>query len=147
MKKIILIVFVLCTALAFAQENQPKIFDVTKISNYSYLKTKIDLSDIPLLIDTLPEFPGGINAFRTKVTQKINLFNFNSQGNRRLSTMIYFTIEKDGKMTNVIGVGHIKYSEAVEKGIRKIKDIWEPAKVNGEPVRYLFTLPLSIVFN
>ena len=135
------------TAFAFAQEKEPISFDVTKIPNYSYVKTKIDLTEIPLLFDTLPEFPGGINAFRTKLTQKINLLNFNSQGQQRLSTMIYFTIEKDGKMSNVLGVGHVKYSEAVEKAFRKIKDIWEPAKFNGEPVRYLFRMPLSMVFD
>ena len=144
--KYLLLIFTCVGFFAYGQEKEPIRFDVTKISNYSYIKTKIDLTDIPLLFDTLPEFPGGINAFRTKLLQKINLFNFNPENQQKLSTMIYFTIEKDGKMSNVIGVGHVKYSEAVEKAFRKIKDIWEPARANGEPVRYLFMMPLSMVF-
>lgn len=144
MKKHILLFFLFCGFFGFGQENTAN-YDVTKIPNYSYLKTKIDLTDIPSNPDTLPEFPGGINAFRNKFNKKIDLFNIKFVPGQTLKTTVYFVVEKDGKIGNVIAVGDINYSEAVEKAIKKIKDIWKPATAQGEPIRFLFLMPLTLI--
>lgn len=145
MRKIALFLIFFIGFLSFGQEKNATNYDVTKIANYSYIKTKIDLTDIPSNPDTMPEFPDGINAFRDKFTKKIDLFNLKMESGQTMKTKAYFIIEKDGKISNVIAIGDIKYSEAVEKGIKKIKDIWKPATLNGEPVRYLFVWPLGMV--
>ena len=145
MKSTLLLFTFLFNLFIFGQEKTEPNFDVTKIPNYSYLKTKIDLSDMPANIEKLPEFPEGINAFRTKFTEKVDLFNVKAEQGQTLKTKVYFVIEKDGKISNILAVGDIKYSEAVEKAIKKIKDIWTPALANGEPARFLFSMPLSLM--
>ncbi|MGA9211367.1 MAG: hypothetical protein WBY99_01595 [Kaistella sp.] len=145
MKRITILLILAFSGFVFAQENSQKKYDITKLPNYSYLKTKIDLSNIETNPDTMPEFPNGINAFRDKFTKKIDLFNVKFENNRTLKTQVYFVVEKDGKINNIIAIGDIKYSEAAEKAVKKIKDIWKPATLNGEPVRYLFNWPLQLM--
>lgn len=143
--KYLILIFTCISFLAYSQEKEPFNNDVTKIPNYSYIKTKIDLSNIPPVIDKAPEFPGGINTFRNKFTQKVSFFNVKSEPGQTLTTKVYFIIERDGTISNVFAIGDKKYSEAVEKAIKKIKDTWSPAIANGEPVRFLFTWPLQLM--
>ncbi|WP_027377003.1 energy transducer TonB [Kaistella palustris] len=132
--------------VAFGQTVLP-VTDVTKVPNYSYLKTKMDLSEVAVRADVLPEFPGGINAFRTTLMNKIDTFNLNPDNLRKMKTRVYFIIEKDGKLTNILAMGDIRYSERLEKALKKVKETWTPAVVNGEPTRFLFTMSLSIEFS
>ena len=60
-----IVLFTFVGLLAFGQE-KPNM-DISQRKEYSILKTKMDLTDVHSNADTIPEFPGGINAFRQKI--------------------------------------------------------------------------------
>lgn len=96
--------------------------------------------------DVEARFPGGINAFRNKVSQNFDTSYFEGSGDK-ISSSIVFIVEKDGTISNITAKGNdATFNKEAEKTIRKIKGKWEPAKVNGQPVRSYFKIPISMIF-
>lgn len=92
----------------------------------------------------LPTYEGGINKFRKKVFQSIDLTRFKFEGKFKL--LVTFVIEADGKMSNVKleeGTGLKPFDDMVINGISGIRNKWTPGSIHGIPVRSLFKLPLA----
>lgn len=135
------------SSLVFAQNTEEKktvqttISDVSGLPDYEVIKNKLDLKQVVTKADTIPEFPGGIDAFKRKYFENIETLDLKK--NEKLDTRLYFIIEKNGYVRNVTAVSkNKKHAEAAEQGIRKIFVRWKPAKLNGEAVRYIFFFPL-----
>ena len=148
MKKAIFLLGLFFTSFVFAQEKitknpvQKTISDISGLPDYSIIKTKLDLKQVVTKADSLPEFPGGINAFKRKYFENIETLDL--KHNEKVDTRLYFIVEKTGYVRNVTAVAkNKKHAEAAEQGVRKIFARWKPAKINGEPVRYLFYFPLT----
>lgn len=97
-------------------------------------------------VEQQADFPGGINAFRSKVQD-----NFDSGamegGEGTLRTEITFVVERDGSLTQVKATGpNADFNREAERTVKSIRNKWTPAKINGQPVRYRFRLPLTMNF-
>lgn len=89
-------------------------------------------------------YEGGINNFRKKVFQSIDLSRFSFTGTFRLE--VTFIVETDGKMSDVQlaeSTGLKAFDDMVIKGISQIRNKWTPGNIHGIPVRYRFRLPLA----
>ena len=96
----------------------------------------------------MPEYEGGINNFRKKVFQTIDLSRFKYDQEFRLT--VTFVIDKEGKMTDVRLVqssGLKEFDDMIVKNISRIKNKWTPAKIHDNPVIYKFNLPLTFRIN
>src|SRR5690606_15722414 len=94
-------------------------------------------------IDKKPDFPGGIAEFYKFVSANYNLPD-SFKGAGRIIVM--FIIEKDGSISNsevIRDAGEGTGSEALR--ILKLSPKWIPGEDKGEPVRVLYSLPISIV--
>ncbi|MFY1048206.1 energy transducer TonB [Chryseobacterium sp. GP-SGM7] len=148
MKKAIFL-YVLCVScFVFAQkknsaittDNSNSVF--SGIPDYEIIKTKLDLKQVVTKADSLPEFPGGMNAFKRKYFENIETLDL--KNNEKVDTHLYFIVEKNGYVRNVTAVANNKkHAEAAEIGVRRIFARWKPAKINGQAVRYLFYFPLT----
>ncbi|MCG7280998.1 energy transducer TonB [Chryseobacterium taklimakanense] len=97
-------------------------------------------------VEQQADFPGGINSFRNKVSD-----NFDSGamegGEGTLRTEITFVVERDGSLTQVKATGpNADFNREAERTVKSIRNKWTPAKINGQPVRYRFRLPLTMNF-
>lgn len=97
-------------------------------------------------VEQQADFPGGINSFRSKVED-----NFDSSamegGEGTLRTEITFVVERDGSLTQVKATGpNADFNREAERTVKSIRNKWTPAKINGQPVRYRFRLPLTMNF-
>lgn len=136
------------SSFAFSQQKDSKpavqttFSDVTNVPDYNYIKTKLDLKQVVTKADTIPEFPGGMNAFKRKYFENIETLDL--KNNEKIDTRLYFIVEKNGYVRNATAVAtNKKHAEAAELGVRKIFVRWKPAKLNGQAVRYLFYFPLK----
>lgn len=148
MKKAIFLLSLFFTLNISAQEKKTNnsvpinISDISGLPDYSIIKTKLDLKQVVTKADSLPEFPGGINAFKRKYFENIETLDL--KNNEKIAIRLYFVVEKNGYVRNVTAVSkNKKHAVAAEQGVRKIFARWKPAKINGEPVRYLFYFPLT----
>ncbi|WP_426064539.1 M56 family metallopeptidase [Flavobacterium sp. DSP2-3-1] len=89
-----------------------------------------------------PEFPGGIMEFYKFVG---NNFKTPSQPNLKGKVYITFIIEKDGSLSDIKNIRDIGFGTGDEAiRVLKICPKWIPGKLNGVPVRVMYSLPITI---
>jgi len=92
-------------------------------------------------VDVKPDFPGGTNVYTNFINK-----NYNPTGKdiKSGTVNIMFIVEKDGQLTNIKAVK--TDSVTVDNLIRIIRSApkWNPAQINGKPVRCSFTLPITL---
>lgn len=139
MKKIILFSAFFFSTFLFSQSEYGS---VSQLPDYEILKKKIKLEDVVTKADTAPEFPGGMENFKRQFAEKMDIINVKS---KNIDTRVYFIVEKNGYVRFVTATGSDKkHSDAAELAVRRLFIKWKPATVNGEPVRYLYTFPLTL---
>lgn len=103
-------------------------------------------SEVYTEVEQMAEFPGGINSFRSKVGNNFDT-SVMSGGEGTLKTEITFVVERDGSITQVKATGsNSDFNREAERTVKSIRNKWTPAKINGQPVRYRFRLPLTMNF-
>ena len=109
--------------------------------------TVIDQNKIYEDVDQLPEFSGGINKFRSLVGN--NFDTSMMKGNEgQVKTEVSFIIEKDGSISDVKANGtNQDFNAEAVRTVKTIKNKWAPAKINGQVVRYRFSVPLTMQFD
>lgn len=110
------------------------------------VKPQVSETQVYTEVEQLAEFPGGINKFRSQVSNNFDTSVMDGDEGR-VQTEITFVVERDGTITDVKANGSNKYfnAEAI-RTVKSIKNKWAPAKINGTPVRYRFRLPLTMQF-
>ncbi|MGD1318704.1 energy transducer TonB [Chryseobacterium sp. 2R14A] len=148
MKKAVLLLGLFFTSFAFAQEKEAKngvenfVPDVSALPDYNIVKSKLDLKQVVTKADTIPEFPGGMIAFKKKYFENIETLDL--KNNEKVDIRLYFIVEKNGYIRNVAAVSkNKKHAEEAELGVKRMFIRWKPAKLNGQAVRYLFYFPLK----
>lgn len=118
----------------------------TSVQKQSSL-TVIDHNKIYEEVDQLPEFPGGINFFRSKVNSSFDTSMM--KGNEgQVKTELTFIIERDGSITDVKAIGsNGDFNAEAVRTVKAVKNKWSLAKINGQAVRYRFRMPLTMQFN
>ena len=89
-----------------------------------------------------PEYPGGMENFYKFVGE-----NYKKPDDPKLAGKVYLTfiIEADGNLSNfkvLRDIGHGTGEEAIR--VLKLSPKWNPGTINGEAVRTLYSLPISI---
>lgn len=96
-------------------------------------------------LDKQPDFPGGIKNFYEYIGTHFDK-EITNEGTT-IKVKVSFVIEKNGVMTDIKVVDKNNYSidnEAI-RVLKSLKTKWTPGIKNGEPVRTLFTLPITVV--
>lgn len=94
--------------------------------------------------ETLPEFPGGINAFRTEVVNNVDLSRF--KYNQAFRLEVTFVVERDGTVQDVKlaqSSGNKQFDNMVIRAFIRVKVKWKPATIYKQNVRYRFRMPLA----
>ncbi len=89
-------------------------------------------------------YEGGIQKFRKKVFQGIDISGYNFTGTFRMEATFY--IERDGSMSNIElpqSSGLKVFDDMIITSLSKIKNKWKPGTIHGIPVRYKFRLPIA----
>lgn len=96
------------------------------------------------LLDTKPQFPGGIEKFYRYIGN-----NFNSptlDENKNIRIFVSFVVEKDGSMSNIKVMnnpGAFLEKEAI-RVLKSIKAKWTPGILHSKPVRTAYNLPIMV---
>ncbi|GEM_PF-593415 len=145
MKKALLSLMLFFGIIAFSQAKKdyiPEFSNVKNIPDYGILRTRMKLNDVVTTANTLPEFPGGTDTFKRQFAEKMDVIDVKSD---QINTRVYFIVEKNGYVRFVTATGDDKkHSQAAEIAVRRLFVRWKPATNNGEPVRFLYTFPLTL---
>ncbi len=110
------------------------------------VKPQVSETQVYTEVEQLAEFKGGINAFRSKVSNSFDTTVMEGDEGK-VTTEITFVVERDGNITDVKAKGsNADFNAEAIRTIKSIRDKWSPAKINGQAVRYRFRLPLTMQF-
>lgn len=105
-------------------------------------------SEIPisknLVTENKADYPGGIDGLRKEVA---NLFYVGGVYSdlKIIKTNVAFIVEKDGSISNVEAEGdNFTFNRQAEIALYSISQKFSPAIIKGDPVRFRFSLPLTM---
>jgi protein TonB len=96
------------------------------------------------LVDKMPEYPGGLQAFYKYVVQ--NFERPEMESGETLQVIVSFIVETDGSLSNIkvlrdAGNGTAAAAVKVLKGL---KTKWKPGIKSGKAVRTVYNLPITL---
>lgn len=112
----------------------------------STAEVKVSETQVYTEVEQAAEFPGTINNFRNKVGSSFDTSVMDGDEGK-VTAEVTFVVERDGSITDVKANGSNKtFNAEAVRTVKSIKTKWSPAKINGQPVRYRFRLPLTMQF-
>ncbi len=110
------------------------------------VKPQVSETQVYSEVEQLAEFPGGLNAFRNRVGGDFDQSVMDGDEGT-VKTTVSFVVERDGSITDVKANGSNRYfNEEAVRTVKSIRTKWKPAKINGQNVRYRYTLPITMNF-
>ncbi|MBA0883875.1 energy transducer TonB [Flavobacterium undicola] len=99
------------------------------------------------LLDSKPQFPGGIEKFYRYIGNHFNSPTLDE--NRNVRIFVSFVVERDGSMSNIKVMnnpGAVLEKEAI-RVLQSIKAKWTPGMLHSKPVRTAYNLPITVLIN
>lgn len=96
----------------------------------------------------LPEYPGGINEMRNKMSKAFDGAKVNVS-KETYRTEINYTVLEDGNIADVKASGNNEaFNAEAVNSFKKANEniVWKPAEKDGKPVRYSMRIPLTMYF-
>lgn len=117
---------------------------VVRPSDPDDMLEKSDTSQVYLVVDVMPSFPGGKSAMLKFITANINYPQDAQRRKAQGRVVCEFIINKDGRISDVKvieSVDPVLDKEAIR--VIKLMPKWSPGERLGNPVKVKFMLPLS----
>lgn len=110
-----------------------------KINEY-----KIDEKQAYMNVEEQAEFPGGLQGLMEWLGKTIKYPRKAQKNKVEGKVVVLFIIEKDGSISDVKIIESID-PDLDKEALRIVKKMpkWKPGKLNGDPVRSYFTLPIN----
>lgn len=96
-----------------------------------------------IVVDEVAEYPGGMKALHKFIAENIDLSTIN--GSSKIS--LRFVVDTHGNISSVEVTRNSENCKSCEKAaiaVVKAMPQWKPGKVNGEPVKSYYRLPITI---
>lgn len=142
MKKVILLGLLL---VSFVGYSQVKIVEVKNDNGAEVIdrEESTDPNRIYVVVETKPEYPGGITAFREFIAK--NYKNPKTTRDVKGTLIVEFVVDADGSMSDIRVLRDLGFGTGFEAvRVLKLAEKWKPGVQNGKAVRVRYTLPLKI---
>jgi len=126
------------------------------VNSFGYSQTEVEEREIFVVAEVMPEFPGGVDAFKNYLEINARISIAYPPKRRRRSNVqspyaISFTIEDDGSISDVkVRTTDDKFSiesETENMVIRVLQEMpkWTPAKQRNRPVTFQYFLRIRFL--
>ena len=99
-----------------------------------------------LEVQTLPEYPGGMQAMMAFLSENIQYPAEARKAKAEGRAAVTFVVDLDGAITEVKAIEGTSFrSDFLEEAVRVVKKMpkWSPAISDGKPVKCRYTLPIK----
>ncbi len=106
----------------------------------------VDPNAVMEKVDVQAIFIGGLEKFRAKVGQNMDISEFAGSG-EKITADVTFIVEKDGSISNIKASGKdAQFNREAERAVKSVRGKWSAAKVKGTAVRSYFNIPVTVQF-
>ena len=107
------------------------------------------LDSVFMFVEEMPEFPGGLKAMYKFMGDNIKYPDMSAQAGSQGQAYVNFTIEKNGKITDVKILGGSADKRCKKEAARVVESMpkWKPGEQRGKRVRVSYTLPVRFVLD
>ena len=103
-----------------------------------------EVDDIFLVVETQPEYPGGLSALRSFVKENLKYPQICRENNIQGRVIVSFIVDKDGSVVEPVVVNSVHPAlDAEALRLVSIMPKWTPGMQRGKPVRVKYTVPLT----
>lgn len=118
---------------------------VNAINNDS-TKTKVIENDVKVLVETMPEFPGGQDSLNRFIAKNVIYPNYAMEEEISGKVYVSFVVNEDGLISSakvVKGIG----GGCDEEALRLVKSMpkWKAGMHSGKKVKVRFIIPISFI--
>ena len=139
---------ILINACTTDNMEEPVNTDQTEIGQKSTTGKKVEGTDVYIVVDEMPEYPGGDKEMMAFLGNNIVYPAECKEEGVEGTVFVSFTIDKDGSVTDIKPINDVddrlaaNAVEVVEK-----MPAWTPGKQNGEIVKVQYNLPIKYQLN
>ena len=108
-----------------------------------------ELDSVYMFVQEMPEFPGGLKAMYEFMGDNIKYPTISAEDGSQGQAYVNFTIEKNGKITDVKILGGSADKRCKKEAARVVESMpkWKPGEQGGKKVRVSYTLPVRFVLD
>lgn len=120
--------------------------DIVDFSNMVFEEETRDEGEIFMIVEEMPEFPGGSEALQKYLAQSVRYPVIAQENGIQGRVYIQFVINQNGEVTNATilrGVDPSLDREALR--VVEAMPKWKPGKQRNRPVRVSYTVPINFV--
>lgn len=120
--------------------------DIVDFSNMVFEEETRDEGEIFMIVEEMPEFPGGSEALQKYLAQSVRYPVIAQENGIQGRVYIQFVINQNGEVTNadiLRGVDPSLDREALR--VVEAMPKWKPGKQRNRPVRVSYTVPINFV--
>lgn len=120
--------------------------DIVDFSNMVFEEETRDEGEIFMIVEEMPEFPGGTEALQRYLAQSVRYPVIAQENGIQGRVYIQFVINQNGEVTNATilrGVDPSLDREALR--VVEAMPKWKPGKQRNRPVRVSYTVPINFV--
>lgn len=97
-----------------------------------------------LVVDKMPEFPGGDNGLMSFITSNLRYPTQSQREGKEGRVMVQFVVDKDGKVKNTKVLRSINFEMDEEaQRVVNLMPTWIPGEQKGEKVAVYYTIPIN----
>ena len=112
------------------------------------LYTETDDSDAFDVVEKMPEYPGGIDAFLKFLSENVHYPEAASKAGIQGRVLVEFIVEKDGSISNTHVIQNVnEYLDAEAVRVVGAMPKWTPGMHEGKAVRVKYAVPISFRLN
>ena len=107
------------------------------------------MDSVYIFVQEMPEFPGGLKAMYHFMGDNIKYPTVSAEAGSQGQAYVNFTIEKNGKITDVKILGGSADKRCKKEAVRVVESMpkWKPGEQRGKRVRVSYTLPVRFVLD
>lgn len=120
--------------------------DIVDFSNMVFEEETRDEGEVFMIVEEMPEFPGGTEALQKYLAQSVRFPVIAQENGIQGRVYIQFVINQNGEVTNATilrGVDPSLDREALR--VVEAMPKWKPGKQRNRPVRVSYTVPINFV--
>lgn len=93
-------------------------------------------------VEEAAEYPGGLDAFRKVIVKELDASKVIGRG--LIASETTFIVDQEGKLSDFKSTGNASLAAEMERVLSSMKKRWIPAKIDGQPVRTYYRIPMRM---